>query len=449
MKIIIAGGGEVGFHLAKLLSYESQDITLIDTDKRSLQYADNSLDIKTIRGNATSMAVLKEADVQDADLIIGVTASETNNLVICLLAKQLGCKKSIARISNTEYIYNRKDIRFEELGIDELISPDQLAMLEIEQLVNQSAFNDMYEFGEGQLCLVGIVLPDKTPFVGKSVIEIVQLYPDLQFIPTAIQRRGQQNTLIPRGNTIFEEGDKVYFVTCKDGVGRLYDLIGKRQEKLKRVMILGGSVIGIKAAMRLSQKGFEVKLFEIDKEKAYELADQLPNVLIINGDGRDGELLDEEEIYYTDVFIAVTDDSETNVMACMMAKNRKTRKTIALSDNIDYYQLTQAIGIDTLINKKILAANSIFKYIRKGNVVAMMRLNNTNVELLEFVVQPNSEATYKQIRDIDIPRSAVIGGVVRQGKGYIPLGGFEIKVGDHVLVCCLPEAVKKIERIFF
>lgn len=448
MKIIIAGGGEVGLHLAKLLSYESQDITLIDTDKRSLQYADNTLDIRTIKGSATSIATLKKAGVQETDLVIGVTSSETNNITICVIAKQLGCKRSVARISNSEYIHNKKDIRFEELGIDELISPDQLAVLEIEHLINASAFNDAYQFGQGALSLVGILLPPDAPFVGKTIAEMAKMFPELNFMPVSIQRHGEARTIIPRGDTLFQTADQIHFVTNKEGVAKLYELIGKTPEKLKRVMILGGSTIGVKTAMRLSQNGFNVKLFEINKEKAYELADELPNTLIINGDGRDSSLLEEESIRYTDVFISLTSDAETNIMACLMAKARGAKKTIALSDNMDYYHLTQSAGIDAIINKKILAANAIFKYVRKGKVASMMSLNNMKAEILEFVIQPQSCVIGKKVREILFPRLATIAGVIRNDKGYIPLGGFEIQEGDHIIVCSLPEAVKKVESVF-
>ncbi len=448
MKIIIAGGGEVGFHLAKLLSYESQDITLIDPDKRSLQYADNNLDIKTVRGSGTSLITLKEAEVHKADLIIAVTSSETANITICAFAKQLGCKHSIARISNHEYIKDKKEIRFDQLGVDELISPDQLATNEIEHLVNQSAFNDAYKFEQGLLSLVGILLPSTAPLVGKTLAEVAQSFPELNFMAIAIQRRNEEKTIIPRGNTLFERGDQIYFITNSSGEEKLYELAGKQRERLKRIMILGGSVVGIKVATRLSQNGYDVKLFEINKEKAYELADKLPNVLIINGDGRDGVLLEEENIRATDVFVAVTNDDETNMMACMMAKKKQAKKTIAISDNMDYYPLMRAAGIDSLINKKILAANSIFKHIRKGNVASTMRLSNTNAEILEFIIKSDSEVVGKQIRDIEFPRTAIIGGVVRKGVGYIPLGRFVIETDDHIIVCCLPEAIRKLEKLF-
>lgn len=448
MKIIIAGAGEVGFHLAKLLSYESQDITLIDTDKASLNYADTHLDIRVLKGDATSVSILKDAQVEKSDLVIGVTSSETTNITLCLLAKQLGSKKTIARISNTEFVENKEIIKFSELGIDELISPEELAATEIQLLLNQSAFNDTYEFEDGALIMVGVSLPKSAPFVGKMVKEAATIFPELHFMPIALQRMGTQYTVIPRGDTVFKEEDQVYFVTDKEGVDELYKLTGKKKEEIKNVMVLGGSKVGFKAARDLCAKRFNVKLIEQDKEKAFELADSLPNALVINGDGRNVELLEEESLESMDAFIAVTGNSETNIMSCLMAKSKNIKKTIALVENMDYFQLSQSIGIDTLINKKLLAANNIFRYIRKGEVVALTRLNNLNAEILEFIVKPTSIVNGKIIRELDFPRTATIGGVIRDDKGLIALGGFKITEGDRVVVCCLPEAIPKIEKLF-
>ncbi len=448
MKILIAGAGEVGFHLAKLLSYESQDITLIDTKKESLAYADSHLDIRVLRGDATSIAVLKDARVQDSDLVIGVTSSETTNITLCMLAKQLGSKRTIARISNTEFIEDKENLRFSELGIDELISPEELAATEIQLLLNKSAFNDTYEFEEGKLIMIGVSLPTTAPFVGKMVKEAAKIFPELHFMPIALQRKGTQYTVIPRGDTVFKDGDQLYFITTKEGVDELYKLTGKKKEEIKNVMILGGSKVGFKTARDLCMNKFNVKLIEKDKEKAFDLADDLPNALVINGDGRNVELLEEESLESMDAFIAVTGNSETNIMSCLVAKSKHIKKTIALVENMDYFHLSHSIGIDTLINKKLLAANNIFRHIRKGEVVALMRLNNLNAEILEFVVKLDSRVTGNVIRELDFPRAATIGGVIRDGKGIIALGGFEIKAGDRVVVCCLPEAIPKIERLF-
>lgn len=448
MKIIIAGAGEVGFHLAKLLSFESQDITLIDTSRDSLAYADTHLDIRVIRGDATSISVLKDAKVSRTDLVIGVTSSETTNITVCVLAKQLGAKRTIARISNSEFIENKDEVGFTKFGIDELISPESLASSEIELLLNQSGFNDTYEFEDGALTMIGLQLSRTAAFVGKSVREVAAQFPNLKYVPIAIQRFGTQYTLIPRGDTQFKEGDQVYFTTTRDGVEEIYKLTGKVKEDIKHVMILGGGRIGYKTASDLCQAKFNVKLIEGNKEKAFEIADDIPNCLVINGDGRNVELLEEESIKDMDAFISVTGNSETNIMSCLVAKSKGVKKTIALVENMDYFQLSHSIGIDTLINKKLLAANNIFRHVRKGDIVAMTRLNNMNAELLEFIVSPSSQVCDMMVREIEFPRSAIIGGVVRDNEGLIALGDFQILNGDRIVVCCLPQSIKKVEKLF-
>ena len=448
MKIIIAGAGEVGFHLAKLLSFESQDITLIDTHRDSLSYADTHLDIRVVRGDATSIKVLENSNVTDTDLVIAVTSSETTNITVCVLAKQLGAKRTIARISNTEFIDRKDEVGFTKFGIDELISPESLAANEIELLLNQSAFNDTYEFEGGALTMIGLHLNRTNSFIDKTVKEVASVFPNLKYVPIAMQRYGTQYTIIPRGDTQFKEGDQVYFITTKEGVDEIYELTGKERHEIRNVMILGGSNIGYKTASDLCKNRFNVKLIENDKEKAFEIADDIPSCLVINGDGRNVELLLEEDVQDMDAFISVTGNSETNIMSCLVAKSKGVKKTIALVENMDYFQLSHSIGIDTLINKKLLAANNIFRYIRKGEVVAMTKLNNMNAELLEFVVTPSSNVTNKTIRDIDIPRSAIIGGVVRDGEGQIALGDFKIQSGDRVVVCCQPQSIGKVEKLF-
>ena len=298
------------------------------------------------------------------------------------------------------------------------------------------------------LIMVGVVLPKGAPFIGKTVKDAAHIFPELHFMPIAMQRIGTQYTLMPRGDTVFKENDQVYFVTDRKGVDELYKLTGKKKEEIKNVMILGGSKVGYNAARDLCSKKFNVKLIEKNKERAFDISDSLPNALVINGDGRNVELLEEESLESMDAFIAVTGNSETNIMSCLMARSKNIKKTIALVENMDYFQLSQSIGVDTLINKKLLAANNIFRYIRRGEVVALTRLNNLNAEILEFEVKETSRVNGKFIREIEFPRSAIIGGIVRDGVGNIALGDFRIQEGDRVVVCCLPDSISKIERLF-
>ncbi|NOY48899.1 MAG: Trk system potassium transporter TrkA, partial [Chlorobi bacterium] len=302
MKIIIAGAGEVGFHLAKLLSYESQEITLIDTKKDSLAYADTHLDIKVIKGDATSISILNECRVTNADLFIAVTSSETTNITASVLAKQLGAKKTIARISNTEFIDFKDEVEFTKFGIDELISPESLAAAEIELLLDQSVFSDTYEFEDGALTMLGLNLSRTAKIVGKSVKEAANLFPKVNFTSIAIQRYGTQLTIIPRGDTLFKEGDHVVFMTAEGGDEEICKLTGKFKTEIKNAMILGGGRIGSKTARDLANNSINIKLIESNKDRSFDLADELPNILVIHGDGRNVELLDEENIAGMDAF---------------------------------------------------------------------------------------------------------------------------------------------------
>ncbi|MGI9532588.1 Trk system potassium transporter TrkA [Lutimonas sp.] len=448
MKIIIAGAGEVGFHLSKLLSYESHEIILIDKDKDRLLYADSKLDIKTLQEDATSIQALKDANIEHSDLFIAVTSSETTNITACVISKKLGAKKTIARISNSEFTDKKNSIDFSELGIDELISTEELATNEIKLLLEKATFNETHEFEEGKLTMVAMTIRKSAPFVGKTVMDAAGIYAGINFMPVAIKRKNSAETIIPRGNTVFEEGDQLYFITLEKGVEELNRLSAVKNKPIKNVLILGGSKIGAKTARDLCGKNLNIKLIEYKKKRAIELADELPNALIIYGDGRDVELLEEENVSEMDAVVAVTGRSETNIMSCLVAKSKGVERTVALVQNVDYFSLSKNIGIDTLINKKLLAANSIFRYIRKGDVLEMTILNDVNAEILEFNAPKNSKITKKSIKDLKFPRNAIIGGVIRNNTGMIPLGDFQIQENDKVVVCCFPKTISKVEKFF-
>jgi len=447
MKIIIAGAGEVGLHLSKLLSFESHDITLIDDNDVSLKDGENYLDIKVISGDASSISILNQANVKDSDLFIAVTSSESINLLTCCLAKKIGSKRTIGRITNPEFI-DDPSIDFRSIGIDEIISPENLASQEISLLVSNSAFTNSHDFESGKLKMLAAIIQNNAPFVGKTVQESASVFPGIKFMPIAIERSGSQDAIIPRGDTVFKNDDHVYFITCEDGVDELYKLMGTKKHKVNNVMVLGGGRVGFRVSKELSSQGYKVKLIEINSEKAELIAEKLPNVLVLNLDGTKVDLLNEENLDEMDVFISTTGDSQKNIMSCLMAKSKNIKKTIALVDDTDYFELSESIGVDTLINKKLLAANEIFRFIRKGNILELNKLNNMNAEVLEFLVSADSKVVNKKIKDIKFPRSAIIGGVIRNDKGSIALGDFLIQEGDKILVCSLYETINKVEKLF-
>ena len=448
MKIVIAGAGEVGLHLSKMLSYESHDITLVDNNEIKLKDGENYLDIKVINGDSSSPSVLNKANVSNSDLVIGVTASESINFFTCILSKKLGAKRTIARLTNTEFIDNDNKFDFFSLGIDEVISPENLTAEEIKLLINDSGFTNSHDFENGALKMIAAKIQNDAPFVGKTVMEAASVFPGIKFMPIAIERSGSQKAIIPRGDTVFQNNDHAYFITCDDGINELYNLMGTKKDKIEKIMIMGGGRVGYKVAKDLSDGGLSVKLVEIDNTKAENIANSLPKVLVLNIDGTRVDLLSEESLENMDAFIATTGDSQKNIMSCLMAKSKNIGRTIAIVDNTDYFELSESIGVDTFINKKLLAANQIFRFIRKGNILELNKLNNMNAEVLEFLISKESKVKGKKIKNLDFPRSAIIGGVIRDGIGKIALGDFIIKKGDRVLVCSLYNAISKVEKLF-
>ncbi|MGB0837802.1 MAG: Trk system potassium transporter TrkA [Flavobacteriaceae bacterium] len=447
MKIIIAGAGDVGFHLAKLLSFQSQDIYIIDQDAERLEYINAHLDVITKAGDATSIELLKEVEIAKADMLLAVTESQNTNLTISAVAKKLGVQKTIARISNTEYL-KTKEIDFTELGVDFMISPELLASQEILSLIKNSAFNDTIAFENGTLNVLGCTLHTHSPLVGLTVEQAKKKYSNIDFIIMAVKREDEITTIIPRGDTVFEAHDQVYFCAPRNSIYALEGLIGRSQIGIKDIMILGGSRIGQKAATALCQENRNVKLIESNRDKAFNLAENLCEALVIHGDGRNVDLLNEEDLATMDAFVAVTGDSETNIMSCLVAKTKGVKKTIALVENMDYIDISQTIGIDTLINKKLLAASAIFKHIRKGKVLALANLHNIEAEVLEFYVGENSPVTKHQIKDLKLTSKAIFGGVIRDGVALMTYGTFLIEPGDKVVMFCLPEAISEVEKLF-
>ncbi|MGB0869063.1 MAG: Trk system potassium transporter TrkA [Flavobacteriales bacterium] len=448
MKIIIAGAGEVGIHLAKLLSFESQEITLIDLNQERLDYAESHLDLFAIKDDATSVSVLTDANVKSCDLLITVTSSDTTNFMVAVLGKKLGARRTIARLGNPEFLLKEAKEDLKQLGIDEVISPEKLAANEICNLISQSNFNATFDFDNGELHMMGTVLNEDSPVVGLTMEEVSKKYNDLPFITISVQRERNQETIVPRGDTVFKSRDQVYFITNNEGYEKLYTLVGKEKSEVKKVMILGGSRVALKAAKNLSDMNCQIKMIEKHKDRAFDLADTLPNVMVIHGDGRNVELLYEENINECDTFIALTGDSETNIMSCLVAKSRGVRKTIALVENMDYLHLSQSIGIDSLINKKFLAASQIVRYVRKGEVLALTNVNNSEAEVMEFEVRKRSKVNGRMLKDINLPKESIIGGIIRDKEGVLPTGDFKIKEKDHVIVFCLPQAISKVEKLF-
>tara|TARA_B110000285_G_C15135217_1_gene626373 strand:- start:2708 stop:4048 length:1341 start_codon:yes stop_codon:yes gene_type:complete len=445
MKIIIAGAGDLGSHLAKLLSSESHDIYLIDQNEERLNTISSQVDVFTIAGDAKSVEIMEQKLISSCDLLIAVTSSEETNMLICILGKKLGAKRTIARINDVNIIKENKEHFYNELGIDTLISPTYLATLEIQRLVNQSAFTDDIEFDNGKLTVFGISLSKNSNLINKTVRESADLNPNLSFKPLALHR--DDLTLIVNGETVLKENDIVYFISLKESIPSIIKLCGRNNFKIKDVMIIGGSRIGMNTA-ELLENDFRVTLVEKDKATCQHMANILKKTLIINIDGHDVKMLEEEGLTEIDALISVTADSEMNIMTSLVGKSHGIKKTIARIENFDYINLSQSIGIDTLINKKIIAADNIFKFVRKGNVSLVANLHGTDAEIIEFVVKDGSKITKSPINKLNFPNSSKIAGVIRNGNPIITFGDFHLKENDKTIVFSLTESIKEIEKFF-
>jgi trk system potassium uptake protein TrkA len=445
MRIIIAGAGEVGSHLAKMLSHENHDIVLIDPDELKLKVIGSNVDLLTLEGSATSLEVLSTAGSARCDLFIAVTQTEEINITASILAKKLGAKKTIARIDNQEYLLKENRDFFVQLGIDSMIYPEKMAAKEVVSMLRQTGFTDLVDFYGGRLSLLAIRVDADSLLVNKTVSDISSEVYKQDFKIVAVTR--ESKTTLPQGTDIFKSGDTLYVITNQAGIKTLMKAAGKESVDINNIMILGGSRIGKLTARDLG-KGYNIKLIESNREKAYRLSNYLSNTLVINGDGTNIELLMQEGLKRMDAFIAVTGNSETNILSCLLAKSVGVKRTIAEIENIDYINLAEKMGVDAVINKKVITASRIFRHTMAGEVSVIKCLTGTDAEALEFVVQADSKVTKGRINEIDFPDDAVIGGVIRDRSSFIADGATEIQANDHVVVFALPSALNEIGRYF-
>lgn len=445
MRVVIAGAGDVGFHLARLLASENQDIVLIDTNQELLEYAGSHLDVITIWGNASSPEILDQAEIEDAALFIAVTTSENTNLVSCIIAKKKGVKQTISRVSNSEYLSPESKAMFLEMGVDKIISPIQLAINEVTRLLEQCEVTDIFQFDEGRLSLAGISLDDDSYITNLTIAEVIDLDPTVAFNPIAILRG--QKTILPRPDIRLKRNDHLYFLTEQGSLSSLLKRVGKKHIRVEKVMIVGGSEMALETCKVLENK-YKISIVEENKQRCSQMSQELHSALVIQGNPGNFELLKEEGIENMDVFIALSSNSETNILTSLMADELGVYKTVALVDNTYYTRISQNIGVDTMINKKIIAANYIFRFVRKGHIEAITSLHGVDAEIIEYIVNHESKLTKFPIRKQKFPGSMVIGAVIRGDQVIIPNGDTILQLGDKVIVLALPRAIQKLERIF-
>jgi trk system potassium uptake protein TrkA len=402
-------------------------------------------DVVTIEGDCTTFAVLKKASVRKADLFIAVRPEESINIISAVLAKQLGARKAIARIDNNEYLEPNNKEMFINMGIDYLFYPEKVAAREVINLLGHTSTTEYVDFSGGKLSLVVFKLDSSSPLIGRTLIEVTADREALPYRTVAISRDG--DTIIPRGSDQFQEGDTVYVIANQNDVKSLMVFSGKPNIEVNNIMILGGSRIGVRIATELQDEA-NVKLVEYNPDKAYKLTETLEKTLIISDDGRNIDSMIEEGLSNMDAFVAVTGRSETNILAAMVAKRLGVKKVIAEVENLNFINLAESMGIDTIINKKLITASNIFRFTMNTDVQAIKCLTGCDAEVLEFIAKPNSPATKGQIRELDFPHDAVIGGIVRGDRSYIATGSMEINAFDRVVVFALPSAIARIGRFF-
>lgn len=448
MKIVIAGAGEVGSHLAKMLSEGYHDITIIDDSEERLAFVSESMDVVTVHGNPTSIEVMRAAGTDKADLFVAVFPAKDQdvNIVCAILAKQMGAKKVTARINNAEYLDAVNKTMFTQMGIDLLFYPEKIAADEILTLLNQSDISEYMDFAKGKLQLVVFRLNESSPVVNKPLGDFKYPEGELPFRTVAISRGDE--TIIPTRDTLFKKGDLLFVITRQEAVKDLMAMTGKPYVEVKRLTILGGGRIGAAVAKEFEKEAEFVKIIEIDKARCENLSETLNRTLVINGDGRNSDFLYEEDVKTCDAFVAVTSSSETNILACVAAKKMGVAKTIAEVENIEYIRLAEEMGVDSVINKKVITAGRIFRFTFNSKVRIVKVLNGTDAEVIEYIANPDSPVTKAPIRDLHFPEGVVIGGIVRGNEARIAVGNTCIQAYDRVAVFALPHTLKKVEKFF-
>lgn len=444
MKIVIAGAGEVGTHLAKLLSREEQDITLLDRDRSRLEALDARYNLLTVVGSPVSFSALRAARVEKAELFIAVTPYETDNVVACEIAKSFGAQKTVARIDNYEFMDPANSAFFTRSGINHTIYPEYLAALEIRTALVRNWVRNWFELHDGEIIVVGIKLRDNARIAGMQLKEFAATRHN--FHVSAIRRKNE--TIIPRGDDRLMPNDILYFTTTCDYVDELIDLCGKTRRRIHNIMIMGGSRIAVRLVSLIGSKNYDVKILERDRDKCAYLAERCPEAEIIHGDGRDIEVLRQEGVEATDAFIALSDSSETNILACLSAKEMGVKKTIAEVENIQFISEAENLNIGTIINKKLLASSRIFQILLDSDANDSRCLALADAEVSEIEAKPRSKITRAPVRDLHLSRDLTIAGLVRNGRGMLVDGSTTICAGDRVVVFCLDGSLHKVERLF-
>ncbi len=457
MNIVIAGAGAVGTHLARMLSRENMSVSLIDESEERLSKMNSDLDIMTLNVSPSSIKGLRSANVGHADLFIAVTPHESENIVCCMLAKQLGAKRTVARVDNYEYMQSENKALFERMGIESLIYPEYLAGQEIADYSQYSWVRQWWDFNDGDLVLLSVMMHDGKPLtgreisnadnqlVGKTLKEIGMA--GHKFHVVAIKRNGE--TVAPHGDERILARDMVFFMTTREEVGNIRHLVGKdNYPDVHHVMIVGGGKLSVRVAWALPDS-MRVKIIEPDFERCEELGKLLKtSTLVINGEGHDMELLRDEGFDHLEAFMSLTDNDEENILACVAARRKGIRKTIAQVENLDYLDMAEELDVGTVINKKMIAASYIYQLLLKADVNNVKMLTVADADVAEFIVKKDAKVTRNPIMKLGLPHGINIGGVIRDGRGMLVRGNTVLQEDDRVVVFCIGDTLKQLDKYF-
>lgn len=443
MRIVIAGAGEVGTHLAKLLSREEQDIVVLDPDNYRLANLDANYNLMTQKGNPISFKDLRRAGVEKCDLFIAVTPEETKNILACSIARNIGAQRTVARIDNYEFMSEEHQEYFTRMGVDSLIYPELLAAQEIYTALHRTWVRQWFELHDGEIVILGVKVRDNAQIIGMQLKEFAQIKHN--FHVAAIKRRHE--TIIPRGDDVIKESDILYFATRKDHVDELIELCGKKTRKIKKIIIMGGSRIAVRL-VALAGSEYDIKIIDSDMDACRLLPERCPYCDIIHGDARDVDVLREEGINDTDAFIALSSSSETNILACLTAKEFGVAKSIAEVEDVQFISEAEGLNIGTIINKKLLASSKIFQLLLDTDSNTSKCLALADAEVAEIEAKPGSKITRSAVRNLSLPRGMTIAALIRDGKGMLVGGNTEVQPGDHVVVFCLSGSIHKVEKLF-
>lgn len=445
MKIVIIGAGEVGLFLAKRLSYEKHDLVIIDVDPEKCAYAQEALDVSVIQGNASSQSVLKEAGLESADMLIAASGIDEINVLACMVASKMGVKRKIARVRNPDYYDESSILKPQDVGVDLFIHPEEEVIAEITRLLMRASASEVIEFENGKILMVGLKLDANCPNLNKPLKDIGSDKERENFRVVAMLKG--EKTIIPTGNDYFNKNDQIFVVTKKETLPQVLSLTGKTDQKLDKIMILGGGKIGRGLAERL-EKMIDVILIESNREKSVKLASQLKRTAVFQADGTEIDILAREGILNMDAFVAVTSDDETNIISCLLAKHLGIQKTIALVNKSTYLPLMPAIGIDSTVNVRISTASAILRFIRRGSILSAATFHGIDAEVIEFEIKKANKITGKSLRQLGLPEGALIAAIVRGDEVFVPYGNSSMEFGDKVIVFALPKAIPSIEKRF-